>query len=53
MPGLAKVDVDAAFRRLPLLPAHRWAAAVAFMFAGTVCGVGLFGMHLIAGPRSF
>ena len=33
VPGLIKVDVDSAFRRVPLLPEHRWAAAVAFLVA--------------------
>ena len=37
MPALWKLDVDSAFRRVPLLPAHRWAAAIAFIFAGVVC----------------
>ena len=35
-PGLFKVDVDSAFRRIPLLPAHRWASAVAFMVDSAV-----------------
>ena len=30
VPGLLKIDIDAAFRRIPLKPAHRWAAGVAF-----------------------
>ena len=28
--GAVKIDIDAAFRRIPLKPAHRWAAGVAF-----------------------
>ena len=34
IPSLWKADIDAAFRRVPLDPAHRWAAAVAFKCAG-------------------
>ena len=30
VPGLIKADVNAAFRRIPLLPAHRRAAAIAY-----------------------
>ena len=30
VPALWKADVDAAFRRIPLRPEHRWAAAVVF-----------------------
>jgi hypothetical protein len=30
IPGLFKVDVDSAFRRVPLMPAHRWAAGIVF-----------------------
>ena len=30
LPGLFKADVNAAFRRIPLRPSHRWAAAVVF-----------------------
>ena len=29
-----KVDVNAAFRRVPILPAHRWAAGFVFWFMG-------------------
>ena len=34
VPGLWKSDVDAAFRRIPLMAEHRWAAAVAFKWLG-------------------
>jgi len=34
VPSLWKADIDAAFRRLPLDPEHRWAGAVAFKHAG-------------------
>ena len=30
MPGLWKADISSAFRRIPIKPSHRWAAAVAF-----------------------
>ena len=30
IPGLFKADIDAAFRRIPIKPAHRWACGVAF-----------------------
>ena len=33
-PGLWKADIDAAFRRVPLQDAHKWAAAVAYIFQG-------------------
>ena len=34
IPGLFKADIDAAFRRIPLKPGHRWAAAVAYQYRG-------------------
>ena len=36
IPGLIKADVNAAFRRLPLKPDHRWAAAVAYKLADKI-----------------
>ena len=36
VPALWKADIDAAFRRVPLKPAHRWAAGVAFYHEGVV-----------------
>ena len=30
LPGLLKADIDAAYRRVPLNPQHRWAATVAY-----------------------
>ena len=36
IPGLIKADVKAAFRRIPLLPAHRWAAAIAYKLGDEV-----------------
>ena len=36
IPGLFKVDVNAAYRRLPILPEHRWAAGVVYRFRGQV-----------------
>jgi len=41
----AQADIDAAFRRVPILPAHRWACGVAFVVGGKVRGV-LQCMHL-------
>ena len=35
--ALWKLDVDSAFRRIPLHPDHRWAAAVTFMHDDKVC----------------
>ena len=29
-PGLWKADIDSAFRRVPIKPAHRWACGIAF-----------------------
>ena len=37
LPALWKLDVDSAFRRVPLHPDHRWAAAVTFMHDDKVC----------------
>ena len=36
LPGLWKTDIKDAFRRISLLPAHRWAATIAFMCMGQV-----------------
>ena len=36
IPHIFKVDVDSAFRRVPVDPAHRWAAHVAFTHEGQV-----------------
>ena len=35
-PGLYKADIEAAFRRVPVKPEHRWACGVAFMRNGQV-----------------
>ncbi len=36
-PGLcAQEDIDAAFRRIPIAPEHRWACGVAFVVDGQV-----------------
>ena len=34
LPGLWKADINAAFRRIPIRPAHRWASGVAFRCGG-------------------
>ena len=34
VPWLWKADVDAAFRRVPLCEAHKWAAGVAYLYKG-------------------
>ena len=39
-PGLVKADIDAAFRRVPIRPDHRWAAGIAFRVGFQVRGVG-------------
>ena len=36
LPSLWKADIDSAFRRIPLLPDHRWASAIAFLHLGQV-----------------
>ena len=36
LPGLWKADIDAAFRRIPLMTEHYWAAVIAFIFNGEV-----------------
>ncbi len=38
VPALWKLDVDSAFRRVPLEAAHRWASTIAFMYKGEVSG---------------
>ena len=37
VPGLWKADIDAAFRRIPVRPEHRWACGIAFMVGKQVC----------------
>ena len=36
LPGLFKADVNAAFRRVPLRPDHRWCAAVVYRHEGKI-----------------
>ena len=36
LPGLWKADIKSAFRRIPIKPSHRWAAAIAFESQGKV-----------------
>ena len=36
VPALFKADVDSAFRRIPVLPQHRWACGVAFKMRDTI-----------------
>ena len=36
VPGLLKADVDSAYRRVPLMPSHRWACGVAYKLQGAV-----------------
>ena len=36
IPGLLKADIDAAYRRVPVKPDHRWACGVAFSVEGQV-----------------
>ena len=36
VPGLIKADIDAAFRRIPIAPEHRWACWIAFVVRGQV-----------------
>ena len=33
-PAVMKADIDSAFRRVPVRPDHRWAAAVAWQYRG-------------------
>ena len=33
-PGLVTADIDSAFRRIPLMLQHRWAAGIVYMHAG-------------------
>ena len=44
MPALFKADIDSAFRRIPILPSHRWAACVAFLCDGVVYSSMHYGM---------
>ena len=46
VPGLFKVDVDAAFRRVPIKPAHRWTCGIAFRKGDTVACAYLFAVWL-------
>ena len=41
LPGLFKADVNAAFRRVPLRPDHRWCAAVVYWHEGKM----MFAVH--------
>ena len=34
LPGLIKVDIDSAFRRIPVRPEDRWALGIAFAADG-------------------
>ena len=36
VPGLMKADVDSAFRRIPVLPEHRWTCGVCFLVMGVI-----------------
>jgi len=36
LPGLLKADIDAAFRRIPIRPVHRWTCGIAFKVDGSV-----------------
>ena len=35
LPGLLKADIDSAFRRIPVMPCHRWAAGIAVLVEGS------------------
>ena len=37
IPRLWKADIDAAFRRVPIRPEHRWACGIAFVVDQEVC----------------
>ena len=39
-----KADIDAAFRRIPLQPWHRWAAFVVWLFCGEAWAASHIGM---------
>lgn len=39
VPGLFKADIDAAFRRIPLFPEHRWAATIMYSAHDVVRGL--------------
>lgn len=36
VPGLLKIDIDSAFRRIPVAPEDYWATGIVFMLAGQV-----------------
>ena len=36
-PGLFKADIDSAFRRIPILPSHRWASGITMRVGCQVC----------------
>ena len=50
IPGLLKADIDAAFRRVPVQAADRWACGIAFLVRGLVsdmfCGIRVRGYCL-------
>ena len=43
-PMLLKADIDSAYRRIPISPAHRWAACVTFLCNGVVYSATHYGM---------
>ena len=50
VPHLYKADIDAAFRRVPIKPEHRWACGVAFRLKDMVCSLDAFVHHLAVLP---
>ena len=53
VPQLLKIDIDSAFRRVPIRPAHRWAAYVGFVHKGTTCLAGHLSMPFGAASSVF
>ena len=53
VPQLLKIDIDSAFRRVPIRPDHRWAAYVGFVHRGTTCLAGHLSMPFGAASSVF
>ena len=53
LPQLLKIDVDSAFRRVPIRPDQRWAAYVGFVHRGATCVAGHLAMPFGAASAVF
>jgi len=53
VPHILKIDIDSAFRRVPIMPEHRWAAHVGFIHRGCTCISGHLAMPFGAASSVF